>query len=294
MDITTTLKLDSRQRKQFDLALGRYTLRLGNSTKVMGILNVTRDSFSKDGIYKDPERAKDRCLQMVEEGADIIDIGGESTRPAALAVSAQEEQARVLPVIKKLSREVKIPISIDTTKSEVAQAALEEGASIVNDISGLKFDSQMPKVIARFGAGCVLMHIKGTPRTMQQNPLYVSLIEEIIDSLKESISLASCAGIERNKIVVDPGIGFGKTTVHNLRIIKGLEQFSCLDLPILVGTSRKSFIGNVLNLPVEERLWGTAASVAVSICNGAHIVRVHDVKEMTQVTRMVDAILRGF
>ncbi len=278
-------------RKEFDLALGRYTLKLGRATKVMGILNVTCDSFSKDGIYKDPQRAKERSLQMAEEGADIIDIGGESTRPGAQAVSAQEEQARVLPVIKKLSKEVKVPISIDTSKSEVAQAALDEGASIVNDISGLRFDPQMPKVIARFGAGCVLMHIKGTPRTMQENPVYSSLIEEIIDSLKESVSLASEAGIERDRIVVDPGIGFGKTTEQNLRIIKGLGNFACLDLPILIGTSRKSFIGNVLDLPVEERLWGTAATVALSISSGAHIVRVHDVKEMAQVARMVDAVL---
>ncbi len=278
-------------RKEFDLALGRYTLRLGSATKVMGILNVTRDSFNKDGIYKDPQRAKERSLQMAEEGADIIDIGGESTRPGAQAVSAQEEQARVLPVIKKLSKEAKVPISIDTSKSEVAQAALDEGASIVNDISGLRFDPQMPKVIARFGAGCVLMHIKGTPRTMQENPVYTSLIEEIIDSLKESVSLASEVGIERERIVVDPGIGFGKTTEQNLRIIKGLGNFACLDLPILIGTSRKSFIGNTLNLPVEERLWGTAATVALSISSGAHIVRVHDVKEMVQVARMVDAVL---
>ncbi len=292
MDTITSLKSASWQRKKFTLALKHCSLQLGQSTKVMGILNVTADSFSGDGIYQDPERAKDLGLQMVAEQADIIDIGGESTRPQARSISAAEEQRRVIPVIRKLVRETAVPISIDTSKSEVAQAALEEGASIVNDISGLRFDSRMAEVIARFGAACVLMHIQGTPQTMQINPTYGSLIEEIIGSLRESVSLALRAGIDKRKIIVDPGIGFGKTSAHNLEIINRLKDFACLDLPILVGVSRKSFIGNVLNLPVERRLWGTAASIAVSICNGAHIVRVHDVKQMVQITRMVDAILR--
>jgi len=291
MQTTSVLKLDSRQRKEFEFICAQHTLKLGNTTKVMGILNVTCDSFSKDGIYKDPERAKDLGLQMVEEGADIIDIGGESTRPGAQSISAQEERIRVLPVISKLAKEIKVPISIDTSKSEVADAGLGEGASIVNDISGLKADSRMAKVIARFGAGCVLMHIKGTPRTMQKNPIYQSLLEEIIESLRGSVSEAYAAGIDKKKIIIDPGIGFGKTTMHNLQIIKELKDFACLDLPILIGTSRKSFIGDVLNLPVEERMLATAATVAVSIFNGAHIVRVHDVKETVEVSRMVDAIL---
>lgn len=281
------------KRKEFEFICGHHILRLGKTTKVMGILNVTCDSFSKDAVFKDPEQAKDLALKMVEEGADIIDIGGESTRPQAQPISVAQEQMRVLPVIRRIAKEIKVPISVDTSKSEVAHAALEEGASIVNDISGLKFDSQMANVIARFGAGCVLMHIKGTPQTMQKNPVYVSLIEEIINSLKESVSSATVAGIDKNRIIIDPGIGFGKTTMHNLQIIKRLKDFTSLDLPVLIGTSRKSVIGKVLNLPVERRLLGTAATVAVSIYNGAHIVRVHEVKEMVQITRMIDAILNS-
>lgn len=293
METNLVLNLAAQQRKEFEFVCRQFTLSLGRDTLVMGILNVTADSFSKDGIYKDPERAKDAGLRMVAEGAEIIDTGGESTRPGAQPVSSEEEKIRVLPVIRRLVKEIKIPISIDTTKSEVAQAALEEGASIVNDVSGLRFDSRMGEVISRFKAGVVLMHIKGTPQDMQNNPVYGSLIEEIIDSLSESISYAVAAGIERKRIIVDPGIGFGKTTEHNLQIIKRLRDFTSLELPILVGTSRKSFIGNVLNLPADQRLWGTAASVAASIFNGAHIVRVHDVKEMVEVSKMADAILNS-
>lgn len=280
-------------RRQFELVLNRFNLKLGQTTKVMGILNTTPDSFSRDGIYKDAERAKDLALKMVEDGADIIDIGGESTRPGAEAISAKEEKERVLPVIRKLAKEIKLPISIDTTKSEVACAALEEGASIVNDISGLNFDSRMASVVARFKAGCVLMHIKGEPRTMQDEPFYASPIEEIIQSLRESLTKATAAGIDKKSLIIDPGIGFGKTTEHNLEIINRLEEFACLDAPILIGTSRKSLIGNLLNLPVNRRLMGTAATVAASVCNGAHIVRVHDVEEIVQVIRVLDAILNS-
>lgn len=293
MDGSPTLKLDTAQRKEYEFLCGRFSLRLGKTTKIMGVLNVTCDSFSKDGIYKDPEGAKDLALQMAEEGADIIDVGGASTRPGAGFVPLEEEQARVLPVIRKITKAIKVPISVDTTNSEVARAALEEGASIVNDISGLKFDSGMSSVVARFKAGCVLMHIKGTPLAMQQDPSYTSLIEEILDSFKESLSIASAAGLDKRNIILDPGIGFGKTTKHNLQIIKRLNEFTCLDLPILIGTSRKSFIGDVLELSVDKRLMGTTASVAASIYNGAHIVRVHDVGEVVQVARMVDAILNA-
>ncbi len=282
-----------QRRKEFEFSCASYSLKLGQTTRIMGILNLGPDSFSRDAIYKDPERAKDRALKMAAEGADIIDIGGESTRPGAEAVSLEEEKTRVLPVVKKLAKEIKVPISVDTTKSALAQAALDEGASIINDISALKFDSRMPKIIARFGAGCVLMHIKGRPRDMQEDPSYLSLIDEIAGSLRESESRAAEAGIGHEFIVIDPGIGFGKTTEHNLQIVKNLESFSSLGLPILIGTSRKSFIGNVLNLPVERRLLGTAATVAASIFNGAHIVRVHDVGEMAQVARMVDSILNS-
>lgn len=259
----------------------------------MGVLNVGNGSFSKDAIYKDPKRARDRAQQMKEEGADIIDVGGESTQPGAEGVSPEEELERVIPVIKELADGLKLPISIDTTKSVVAREALEEGASIVNDISGFKFDRQMASVAAGFNAGCVLMHIKGTPRTMQENPSYESLMDEIISYLRESVGIADSAGVQRKALLVDPGIGFGKTTKHNLEIINRLKEVAALDLPVLVGTSRKSFIGNVLNLPVEERLFGTAASVAVSIFNGAHIVRVHDVKEIAQVVKLTDNILNS-
>jgi dihydropteroate synthase len=291
MNTLSALKPDCRQRKEFELSLGRHSLKLGRVTRIMGIVNLTSDSFSGDGIHRDPRRAQEAIRQMAEQGADIIDIGGESTRPGAQPVSAEEEKDRVIPVIQEAAKRIKLPISVDTSKSEVAYAALQEGASIVNDISGLKFDSRMPEVIARFGAGCVLMHIKGNPQNMQQSPVYVDLIEELIESLRESLSLAAAAGISRESIVIDPGIGFGKSTAHNLQIVNNLREFDCLDLPILIGVSRKSFIGNVLEIPVDRRLWGTAASVAVSICRGAHIVRVHDVQEMAQVARMADAIL---
>jgi len=293
INTSSVLRSDLSKRKEFEFACANHKLTLGKTTKIMGILNVSSDSFSQDSIYEDPKRAKDAALKMAEDGADIIDIGAESTRPGAEPVGQEEELARVIPVIKLLAREIKVPISIDTTKSAVAQEALGEGASIVNDISGLKRDAQMGSVVAHFGAGCVLMHIKGTPQTMQDNPVYSFLIDEIIDSLKESISEAKASGINRENIAVDPGIGFGKTTEHNLQIIKKLNEFNCLELPILIGTSRKSFIGNVLNLPVDRRLLGTAASVAVAILNGAHIVRVHDVKEMLEVTKIVDIILNS-
>ncbi|MCQ9208074.1 MAG: dihydropteroate synthase [Omnitrophica bacterium] len=290
---TQTLKFNLAQRKEFDLALPRYNLKLGQTTKVMGILNLTPDSFSEDGIYKDPQRAKDSALKMIDQGADIIDVGGESTRPGAARVSSREEKARVLPIIRKLNKETKTPISIDTTKAEVAQAALAEGASIVNDISALKFDPRMAETVARFKAGCVLMHIQGSPQTMQEHPFYHSLIEEIIASLTESINKASLAGIDTKSLIIDPGIGFGKTTEHNLQIINRLKEFTKLDLPVLIGVSRKSFIGNTLGIPVQQRLLGTAVSLAASIFNGAHIIRVHDVKEMSQVAKMVDAILNS-
>jgi dihydropteroate synthase len=280
-------------RKEFDFKCRDYRLRLGKNTGIMGVLNVSNGSFSKDAIYKDPLRARDKAQQMKEEGADIIDVGGESTRPGALGISPEEELKRVIPVIKELAKELKLPISIDTTKSEVARAALEEGASIVNDISGFKFDRQMADVAASFNAGCVLMHIQGTPRTMQENPGYQSLMDEIISYLRESVAIADSAGIDHEGLLLDPGIGFGKTSEHNLQIINRLNEVAALDLPILIGTSRKSFIGNVLNLPVEERLFGTAASVAVSIFNGAHIVRVHDVKEIAQVVKLTDNILNS-
>lgn len=257
----------------------------------MGILNVTPDSFSGDGITS-TKSAIEYSKKMVKDGADIIDVGGESSRPGAEPISIKEEKERVLPVIERLAKEVAVPISVDTYKSEVAKEALQIGADIVNDITGLKGDKNMAKVVASHDVPIIIMHMKGTPKTMQHNPIYTHLIPEIVEELRKSIDIAREANVNTNKIIIDPGIGFGKTTEHCLQIVKNLREFRALGFPILVGTSRKSFIGNVLNLPVEERMEGTAATVAISIANGADIVRVRDVKEMVRVARMTDAVVR--
>ena len=260
-------------------------------TKIMGILNVTQDSFSDGGLYFDKSAAINRAIQMVEEGADIIDIGGESTRPGSEPVPEEEEIRRTIPVIEALVKEISVPISIDTYKSRVANRALEAGASMVNDISGLRFDPDMPDVIAYHDVPVVIMHIKGTPKDMQRNPVYEALIPEIMDYLREGIRIAAKAGIKEDKIIIDPGIGFGKTFEHNLDIICNLNEFTLLGKPILIGPSRKAFIGKVLgDLPPTDRLEGTAAAVAISIFNGANIIRVHDVKEMVHVAKVADAI----
>ena len=258
----------------------------------MGILNVTPDSFSDGGLFFDAGIAVEHAERMVAEGADIIDVGGESSRPGADPVPTEIEMDRVLPVIEKLAKTVKIPISIDTYKSSVARRALDLGATIVNDISALQCDPDMASVVAEAGVHVILMHIKGTPGNMQLHPHYDSLISEIISYLKIRIQVAADAGISSDQIIIDPGIGFGKTVVHNLEIIRRLREFSSLDKPILIGTSRKSFVGKVLDLPADDRLEGTAAPVAVAIANGADIVRVHDVREMARVACMTDAIVR--
>ncbi|MBU1599454.1 dihydropteroate synthase [bacterium] len=273
------------------LRLGSHTLDLEKRTHIMGILNITPDSFSDGGLFLDPEKAYQHALQMAEDGADIIDIGGQSTRPSSLPVSPEEELRRVLPVIERLKGSgFKLPISIDTYSDKVAEECLELGIEMVNDISGLRFSQGMKNVIAKYSAACVIMHIKGSPRDMQDNPSYTDLFSEIIGYLKGGISLAEEAGI--SEIVIDPGIGFGKGLSHNLQIINHLDRFSVLNRPILIGVSRKSFIAKVLNLPTEERLEGTSAAVAVAILRGAKIVRVHDVKEMKRVVDIVDAIRR--
>ena len=260
----------------------------------MGVLNVTPDSFSDGGVFLNKDRAVDQALRMQDEGADIIDIGGESTRPGSAAMTDREEIKRVLPVIEELAGKVYVPISIDTYKSGVADAALQEGASIVNDISGFRFDIKMPGVVSRHKVPVIIMHIKGTPRDMQKKPIYKSLISEIMDYLAESIITARKAGIPDNMIIIDPGIGFGKTVEHNLEIIRRLNEFSGYQKPILIGPSRKSFIGKLLgDLPANDRLEGTAAAVAIGIFNGANIVRVHDVKEMCRVAKIADSIKRG-
>ncbi|MFA5772182.1 MAG: dihydropteroate synthase [Thermoplasmata archaeon] len=274
-----------------ELRCKNTTFKWGSRTYIMGILNVTPDSFSGDGITS-IDSAVELAKKMVGDGADIIDVGGESSRPGAEPVTIEEEKERILPVIERLVKEVAVPISVDTYKSEVAKEALRVGANIVNDITGLKGDKNMAKIAAKHGVPVIIMHMKGTPKTMQQNPTYTSLIPDIIEELKKSTEIAKNAGIDTNKIIIDPGVGFGKTTEHCLQIIGNLREFRKLGFPILVGTSRKSFIGNVLNLPVEERLEGTAATVAISIANGADIVRVRDVKEMVRVVRIADAITR--
>ncbi|MDW8104481.1 MAG: dihydropteroate synthase [Armatimonadota bacterium] len=271
----------------------RLQQHLRERTVIMGILNVTPDSFYDGGRYNQLDAAVQRALQMVEEGADIIDIGGESTRPGSQPVSEEEELRRVLPVIEAVRQRVDVPISVDTTKSRVAERALQAGACMVNDISGLGFDPHMAETVARYGALCCIMHIQGTPQTMQQNPHYDDVVRDISRYFEQRLALAERAGIPRDRIWLDPGIGFGKTVQHNLEILRRLREFTVFGLPLLIGTSRKSFIGKILgDLPPEERLEGTAATIAIAIANGASAVRVHDVREMLRVARVTDAIVR--
>jgi len=278
-------------RSSWVIKCGTHRLEAGKKTIIMGILNITTDSFSDGGKFLSLEAAFDQAKRMQDEGADIIDIGGESTRPGAALVTVEEEMSRVLPVIERLQG-FNIPISIDTYKSEVADAALSAGVCLVNDISGLRFDPEMAGVVARHKAGVVIMHIKGNPRSMQDNPQYKDVMGEIISYIHEGIDIAARAGVPEESIIVDPGIGFGKTIEQNLYILRNLSELRVFGLPVLIGTSNKSLIGNILSLPVGERIEGTAATVAVSIMNGASIIRVHDVKIMTRVARMTDAIIR--
>lgn len=256
----------------------------------MGILNITPDSFSDGGQYLNPDLAIQHALQMKNEGADMIDIGGESTRPGADPISVEEELRRVLPVIEVLVKEIDLPLSIDTRKAEVARKALLAGAHLVNDISGLHYDSGMADVIAEYQASVIIMHSKGIPKTMQDNPQYHNVVEEIRASLLESVQLARDAGISDDQIILDPGIGFGKTVHDNFEIIAHLGKIRSLGYPVLMGVSRKSFIGKTLNCSEEKRIFGTAAAVAASILNGAQIVRVHDVRAMHDVARVIDQI----
>jgi dihydropteroate synthase len=271
---------------------GGRTFDFGKRTYVMGILNVTPDSFSDGGKYINFGDAVARGRKMLNEGADIIDIGGESTRPGALPVSAKEEIKRVIPVIRELSKIRGAVISVDTCKSVVAEEAIKAGASMINDVSALRADKKMAKAAARYRVPVVLMHMLGNPRTMQENPRYEDLISEIISYLQNSISLAIKGGVSESRIIVDPGFGFGKTVEHNLDILRRLREFKVLGCPILIGTSRKSTIGKVLNLPPDKRMEGTAATVASAVANGANIVRVHDVAEISRVVRMSDAIYK--
>jgi len=278
-------------RRVYKLRLRDKELELGKRTLVMGVLNVTPDSFSDGGLYLDPKRAEERAWEMVEEGADIIDIGGESTRPGAEPLPLEEELRRVMPVLEALGPSFPVPISIDTYKAKVAEEALKAGASIVNDISGLGFDQDMAEVVAHYGAALVIMHIKGTPKDMQLNPTYGDVLGEIKAYLRERIEKAEKAGVRSDAIIVDPGIGFGKRLEHNLEIFRRMKELEELGKPILVGPSRKRFIGEILGVETSQRLYGTLAAVAFSILQGVHIVRVHDVKPCRQLVDVIDAMM---
>ena len=269
------------------------SLSFGERTHIMGVLNVTPDSFSDGGAYLNVNTAVTHAKNMVAEGATIIDIGGESSRPGAEPVPADIELNRILPVIRAIvSEHLDVPISIDTTKAVVAEQALDAGAHIINDITALRGDATMAHVAAEMGAGVILMHMKGTPRTMQRAAQYQNVVEEICKALENWINDALQNGIDPDQVIIDPGIGFGKTTEQNLQILKHLDVFKQLNKPILIGTSRKSFIGNLLDLPVTERVEGTLATVCWAIAHGADVVRVHDVKSTARATRMTDMLYR--
>lgn len=286
--IKETLKNISKTH--YSIRCRKRTLILGKRTLLMGVLNVTPDSFSDDGFFFDKEKAIAHGLRMVEEGADIIDIGGESTRPGSKPLELEEELRRVIPVIESLAKEVDVPISIDTYKSTVAQRAIEAGAEMINDISGLHFDPGLAQVAAKEDAPLILMHIRGTPETMQKDVHYDSLFSEILQYLKDSIQRAESTGLDPRQIIIDPGIGFGKTVEDNLLIIKNLYEFRILGKPILLGTSRKTFIGKILNTEVGDRLEGTLSSIAIGVLNGAHIIRSHDVLQAKKAIAVADAI----
>ena len=283
-------------RKIFQLKLRSGALKLGERTLVMGVLNVTPDSFSDGGKFFDVKRAVQHALAMQRIGADIIDIGAESTRPGSREISASEELRRLLPVLEALRGKLKVPISIDTQKTAVAEVALGAGAQIINDISGLLSDPRLAQVAARHGAPLILMHIRGTPRTMQKGPFARDVMKDVASGLRRSIAVARKHGVPKSQIVLDPGVGFGKSFAQNYELLARLPELAKLGYPLMVGTSRKGFLGATLAkngkpAPAEDRIWGTAATVTASILNGAHIVRVHDVAEMAQMARVADSLL---
>jgi len=284
------------RRKLYRLKLPSRILLLGERTLVMGVLNVTPDSFSDGGKFFSLKHALDGALAMERAGADILDIGAESTRPGSAGISAAQELARLLPVLQGLRGRLKIPISVDTQKATVAELAIGAGAEILNDISGLKNGPRLAKVAAHCRVPLILMHMRGMPRTMQKHPFAKNVLRDVITGLRESVAVARRAGVPRSHIILDPGIGFGKSFAQNYELLARLPELSKLGYPLVVGTSRKGFLGATLAraekpLPPEKRIWGTAATVAASILNGAHIVRVHDVAEMIQVARISDALL---
>jgi dihydropteroate synthase len=284
------------KRKQFRLKLRSQTLVLGGRTLLMGVLNVTPDSFSDGGKYHQPEMAVEHALGLERAGADLLDIGGESTRPGAAETSESEELDRILPVLAGLRGRLKIPVSVDTRRSGVAALAIRDGAQIINDVSGLGSDARMAEVAAKHGVPLILMHKRGEPRTMQRRPFARDVVRDVAGGLRVSVAKALQAGVRPSQIILDPGIGFGKSYAQNYELIEKLAVFAELGYPLLIGTSRKGFLGATLArdgqpAPPEERIWGTAATVTASILGGAHIVRVHDVVEMVQVARVADCIL---
>jgi dihydropteroate synthase len=291
-------------RRKFRLKLRSRTLILGPRTLVMGVLNVTPDSFSDGGNFFSQEKAVQHALQMERDGADLIDIGAESTRPGSLSIADDEEWSRLAPVLAALRTRLKIPISVDTRKSEIVAKAIEGGAELINDVSGLKHDPRIAEISAQTRVPLILMHMRGEPRTMQQKPFARDALKDVTHGLRESLSIAGKAGVANSQIVLDPGIGFGKSYAQNYQLLADLPQLAKLGFPILVGTSRKGFIGKTLaqdakiapstTLPGvagEIKIWGTAATVTASILQGAHIVRVHDVAQMVSVARIADCIL---
>jgi dihydropteroate synthase len=284
------------RRKVYRMKLPSRTLVLGSRTLIMGVLNVTPDSFSDGGKFLQPERAVEHALEMEKAGADLVDIGGESTRPGSVSTTVDEELARVLPVLECLRGQLKIPISIDTRKSEVADAAVNAGVQIINDVSGLKHDPRIADVAVRHGVPLILMHMRGEPATMQKGPFARNVMQDVPHGLRASVAVARKAGIAKSQIILDPGIGFGKSFEQNYELLRALPELAKLGYPLLVGTSRKGFLGATLArdakaIPPDERLWATAATVTASILGGAHIVRVHDVAEMVHVARTADYIV---
>jgi dihydropteroate synthase len=285
------------RRKIFRLRLRSRALVMGERTLVMGVLNVTPDSFSDGGKFFRAADAVKAALAMERAGADLLDIGAESTRPGSTGISAEEELERLLPVLATLRGQLKIPISIDTQKARVAEMAIGAGAEMLNDISGLKHDPKIAEVAARFGVPLILMHMRGTPRTMQKKPWAKDVLKDVSRGLRESVAIARRAGVRKSQIILDPGIGFGKSFAQNYELLAKLPSLARLGYPLMVGTSRKEFLGATLARKgkpssAEERIWGTAATVTASILQGAHIVRVHDVEEMVQVARVTDCLLQ--
>jgi dihydropteroate synthase len=280
-------------RNTYELKCDRFRLSVGKKTAIMGVLNITPDSFSDGGLFFQRDKAIARGEAQAAQGADLLDIGGESTRPFSDPISTQEEIQRIVPVIRELGKRISIPLSVDTYKAEVAKAALDAGAALVNDISALSFDSDLAKVIAEYRVPVILMHMQGTPRDMQVNPQYKNLLEDIYQFFVERIALAQSQGISRDHILLDPGIGFGKTFSQNLTLIKRLDYFQNLNQPLVLGTSRKAFIGKITGQEPLSRDWGTAATLAIGAWQGAHMVRVHNVAAAKQVMAVADALAEG-